>query len=88
MSRLAHLSDLHATPVRVDRPLDFASKRLLGWLSWRVRRREVHRPETLAALVDDARRQVADQVVVTGQASLRNGSRVLASIPDTVPAIG
>ena len=29
-----------------------------------------------------------DQVVVTGQGSLRNGSRVLASIPDAVPAIG
>jgi membrane fusion protein (multidrug efflux system) len=29
-----------------------------------------------------------DQVVVTGQGSLRNGSRVLASIPDGVPAIG
>ena len=29
-----------------------------------------------------------DQVVVTGQGSLRNGSRVLASIPDGAPAIG
>jgi membrane fusion protein (multidrug efflux system) len=29
-----------------------------------------------------------DQVVVRGQGSLRNGSRVLASIPDKAPAIG
>jgi membrane fusion protein (multidrug efflux system) len=30
----------------------------------------------------------SDQVVVTGQNSLRDGSRVLASIPDRIPAIG
>jgi 3',5'-cyclic AMP phosphodiesterase CpdA len=63
---LAHVSDLHATPVLIRHPLDFVGKRFLGWLSWRVRRRRDHRPEVLEALVADLRRQQPDHVVVTG----------------------
>lgn len=63
---LAHCSDLHATPVRVRRLGDFAGKRLLGWLSWRLRRRHHHRPEPLEALADDLARLRPDHVVVTG----------------------
>jgi len=62
----AHLSDLHATPV-VPRGLSaLASKRLLGWLSWRVRRSGIHRPEVLEALLDDLRQSCPDQIVITG----------------------
>src|SRR5262245_9893189 len=65
MFRVAHVSDLHATPARgALRAL--AGKRLLGWLSWRVRRRHFHRPEVLEALVADLAREAPDQVVVTG----------------------
>ena len=63
---LAHLSDLHVTPVGVRRPLDFLNKRLLGALSWSLRRRKEYRPEVLAALVDDLHAQGPDHVVVTG----------------------
>lgn len=66
MFSVAHLSDLHATPVRVERPADLASKRVLGWLSWRVRRRRAHRPEVLDALARDLDDLQPDQVVVTG----------------------
>jgi len=66
MAVLAHVSDLHATPVRVRRPLDFAGKRFLGWLSWRVRRRNVHVARVLEALVDDLQAVAPDQVAVTG----------------------
>lgn len=66
MFRVAHLSDLHATPVRIRDPRELAGKRLLGWLSWHVRRRRAHRPEVLEALVEDLRRDPPDQVVVTG----------------------
>jgi len=65
MFRVAHLSDLHATPARGALPA-LAGKRLLGWLSWRVRRRHAHRPEVLDALVADLEREAPDQVVVTG----------------------
>lgn len=66
MMRLGHLSDLHATPVRARGLGLLPNKRLLGWLSWRVRRHKVHLPEVLAALVDDARSGPSDQLVVTG----------------------
>ena len=63
---LAHLSDLHVTPVRVRRPADFLNKRLLGALSWSLRRRKEYRPEVLAALVNDLHTQGPDHVVITG----------------------
>jgi len=66
MFRVGHLSDLHATPVRIRDPRELAGKRLLGWLSWHVRRRRAHRPDVLAALLDDLHRDPPDQVVVTG----------------------
>jgi len=66
MIRLAHLSDLHATPVRWLRPLDFAGKRFLGWISWRLRRGKAHCPEVLEALLRDLESTAADHVVVTG----------------------
>ena len=63
---LAHLSDLHVTPVRVRRPIDFLNKRFLGALSWSLRRRKEYRPEVLAALVSDLHTQGPDHVVITG----------------------
>lgn len=66
MPTLAHVSDLHATPVRVENPLDFAGKRFLGWLSWRVKRSEIHRPEVLEALLHDLDDLAPDQIAVTG----------------------
>jgi 3',5'-cyclic AMP phosphodiesterase CpdA len=66
MFRVGHLSDLHATPVRLRSPRELHGKRLLGWLSWQVRRRRVHRPDVLEALIEDLHRVAPDQVVVTG----------------------
>lgn len=63
---LAHLSDLHATPVKVRHPAEFFNKRMLGFLSWSIRRRREYRPEILAALVDDLRAHAPDHVVITG----------------------
>ena len=50
MFSVGHLSDLHATQVPWLGPADFAGKRLLGWLSWRARRRKIHCVEVLEAL--------------------------------------
>lgn len=63
---LAHLSDLHVGP-RSRPPLRaLAGKRVFGLLAWWARRRAVHRPEILAALVDDLRRARPDHVAITG----------------------
>jgi 3',5'-cyclic AMP phosphodiesterase CpdA len=66
MLRVGHLSDLHATPVRVRSLRELAGKRLLGWLSWQVKRSRVHQPHVLEALIEDLKQVAPDQVVVTG----------------------
>ncbi|NJO56375.1 MAG: metallophosphoesterase [Rhodospirillales bacterium] len=64
--RLAHFSDLHiASDLRLS-PSDLARKRLLGFASWRMRRRYIHRLDVLSMLADDVRRQNPDHVVITG----------------------
>ncbi len=63
---LAHLSDPHL-PTPPGAPLVlFANKRALGYLSWRLRRVRIHRPEVLAALAADLKAQRPDHIVVTG----------------------
>jgi len=64
--RLAHLSDPHLTSLVGVSPLALRDKRVLGWLSWRKRRRFRHRPEMLARLVDAIRSAGVDHRVVTG----------------------
>ena len=66
MFRLAHFSDPHIAPLPKVRPAQIANKRFLGWLSWKRRRRHVHRREILDALAADLRGQAPDHVVVTG----------------------
>ena len=66
MVSVGHLSDLHATPVRVDEATAFLNKRLLGLASWRMRRSKAHRGEVLEALIEDLATVEPDHVVVTG----------------------
>jgi len=62
---LAHLSDLHLTQPHPHLQ-DLASKRLLGYLSWQLKRRHEHRSSVLAALTRDLAAQPVDHVVLTG----------------------
>jgi 3',5'-cyclic AMP phosphodiesterase CpdA len=63
---IAHLSDPHLTSLVGVHARDLANKRVLGYLSWRRRRRRIHRIETLAAVVADLRTFAPDHVAVTG----------------------
>jgi 3',5'-cyclic AMP phosphodiesterase CpdA len=63
---LAHVSDLHATTVTPSRWTELAGKRVLGWLSWRRRRRFEHRDFVLEALIDDLPASGARHVAVSG----------------------
>ncbi len=65
MFRVAHLTDLHATPAR-PAIAALLGKRFFGWLSWQIRRRHAHQERVLDALVADLQRQAPDQIVVTG----------------------
>lgn len=66
MFLLAHLSDPHvASRLRLGWR-DLVGKRVLGYLSWQLRRRHIHRESVLDILADDLRLQSPDHVVVTG----------------------
>lgn len=64
--RIAHLSDPHLPPPPgAFGWRDVFTKRLLSRIAWR-RKRKVHRPEVLAALVADLRAAAPDHVVISG----------------------
>lgn len=65
--RLAHLSDLHLP--MADAPLpwrNFFSKQLFSRISWRAKRRHIHRPEVLDLLIADLLAQHPNHVAITG----------------------
>jgi 3',5'-cyclic AMP phosphodiesterase CpdA len=66
IATLAHLSDLHATRVRLEHVGQLLSKRALGWLSWRLRRRHRYLPAVLEALLADLAQAAPDQIAITG----------------------
>jgi len=61
---LAHLSDLHLA----SRPKlsELAGKRALGFINWQRKRKFIHRPETLDAIVRDVTLAAPDHIAVTG----------------------
>ena len=61
-----HLSDLHLTSLTGVSARELLSKRFLGYLSWRRRRRLEHRRERLDALVADFIDDAAAEIVITG----------------------
>jgi len=63
---LAHLSDPHLAEWSVERPWALANKRLSGWLSWRLNRRQIHLTRVLDLMAADMAGQTIDHVAVTG----------------------
>ena len=66
MFSLAHLSDPHLGPLPDPTTLELASKRVLGYLNWRVNRSGGMGSRVLDQLVGDLKAQDADHVAVTG----------------------
>lgn len=64
MFTLAHLSDLHMAVE--PRGSQLLSKRGLGYINWLRKRKKIHRPEVLDALVRDLKTQSFDHIAVTG----------------------
>lgn len=64
--RIAHLSDPHLPPPPGAFGLsDVFTKRLLSRIAWR-KKRKIHRPEVLTALVADMKAAAPDHVVISG----------------------
>jgi len=66
MFALAHLSDPHLAGWSVERPWELASKRITGWLSWRLNRHRIHLPRVLDLMLADMAEQPLDHIAVTG----------------------
>lgn len=66
MFRLAHISDLHLSQVPAVTWSQLANKRLLGYLSWQLRRRRSHLRAVLDALVRDLHEVAPDHIAITG----------------------
>ena len=64
--KLAHLSDPHLSSLNGIAPLSLGDQRLLGWLSWRRKRRLVHQRATLDAVVNAARGEAPEHWCITG----------------------
>jgi 3',5'-cyclic AMP phosphodiesterase CpdA len=62
----AHITDAHLTSPAGATLLELCNKRALGYLSWRRRRRHLHRREVLDALVHDLHASDAEHYAVTG----------------------
>lgn len=65
-SCIAHLSDLHLFNPRNMLPRDFITKRVLGYLSWRLHRRAGHQLNFMPALLDAFGRADVDHIVISG----------------------
>jgi 3',5'-cyclic AMP phosphodiesterase CpdA len=64
--RLAHVSDLHLCQLPPLTWAQLANKRLLGYLSWQLRRRRSHLHAVLDALVRDLHAVHPDHIAITG----------------------
>ncbi len=63
---LAHLSDIHLSPVPRPRLHDLIGKRFLGYLNWQQRRKAIHKRPVLDRLIADLKKQEPDHIAVTG----------------------
>jgi 3',5'-cyclic AMP phosphodiesterase CpdA len=64
--KLAHLSDIHLSPMPRTSRRDLLSKRFLGYVNWHRGRKLVHRRDILNLLTHDLIERKPDHIAVTG----------------------
>src|ERR1700748_2609446 len=64
MLKLAHISDWHIASQ--PRAGEIIGKRGLGFINWHRKRKSVHRPDILAATIQDLKASTPDHIAVTG----------------------
>jgi len=63
---IAHFSDPHIARVEQISGRDLLSKRLFGYLRWKLKRRHEHSDELLTILLKDLQRSKPDHIAITG----------------------
>ncbi len=66
MLRLAHLSDIHLSPMPKVRRRELINKRLIGYVNWHRGRKDQHQRSALELLTADLKGQHPDHTAVTG----------------------
>ncbi len=66
MFTLAHLSDIHLSPMPRAKRRDLIGKRMLGYVNWHRGRKLVHRREILDLITRDIIERKPDHIAVTG----------------------
>ncbi|WGF86419.1 metallophosphoesterase family protein [Marinivivus vitaminiproducens] len=88
MFTLAHLSDPHLPPPASIPTRALLGKRFMGYLSYRVKRRDLHSDAVLAALVADLKARHADHIAVTGDLTTLGLPAEFAAARDWLAALG
>lgn len=66
MTTLAHISDVHLAPLPAVRPRDLLSKRITGFLNWKLKRNKTLDGDGLTNLMRHMQAQDPDLVTITG----------------------
>jgi 3',5'-cyclic AMP phosphodiesterase CpdA len=66
MFTFAHLSDPHLAIQSAPGLRSLMNKRLIGYLSWRTKRRAIHETRVLAALTEAIKQAETDHIAITG----------------------
>jgi 3',5'-cyclic AMP phosphodiesterase CpdA len=85
---LAHLADLHLTSLDSIKIPQLFNKRILGYCSWRRKRRIVHRREIIDSLVEDLRVTCPDHITVTGDLTHLGLPMEYAEVAKWLPSLG
>ena len=64
--KIAHISDPHLSSLDRVRPGELLNKRILGYLSWRLKRRRSHSREMLSRTLADLAGRQPDHLVISG----------------------
>ena len=64
--KIAHISDPHLSSLDHVRPGELLNKRILGYLSWRLKRRRSHSREMLSRTLADLAGRQPDHLVISG----------------------
>lgn len=66
MFRLAHISDIHLSPLPEVKWSELANKRITGFLNWKLNRKHQIRRNTLDPLIRNLQEMAPDHIAVTG----------------------
>lgn len=88
MFQLAHISDIHLSPLPTPRLYELMGKRLTGYINWKKNRTGEMGRQTLDALMESLKQKQADHLVISGDLVNLSLPREFAAAKDWLVAQG